>query len=55
VTAVTTTVDAIEDLVDNVFPEPDGEPGDGTAQGDPRLADLIWALSLSAGRIPLLP
>jgi hypothetical protein len=52
---MTTTAEAVGDIVDHVFPELDEEPGDGTAQGDPRLADLIWALSLSAGRIPLLP
>ena len=52
---MTTTTDAIEDIADNVFPELKDEPGDGTAQGDPRLTDLIWALCLSAGRIPLLP
>ena len=52
---MTTTTDAIGDIVDQVFPELEGKPGDEIDEGDPRLTDLVWALSLSAGRIPILP
>ena len=48
------TSDTMEAATRPVRPEP-RHGADVSPLRDPKLAGLVWALSLSAGRIPLFP
>jgi hypothetical protein len=53
-TTTTEQIDAVEAITDALFPEPE-QRSEVKLLPDPKLAGLIWALSLSAGRMPMIP